>query len=121
MNRLIQVASNTGLTVLGSDCITLGYLKETTQKYFRIFIFPFFFFQGPEFTNSLLPNIIVKEEEINKNLYMSHLVVENIQFDYTGLYICRLKDMPRHNISIYVFAEGLFFCISLWNLPWILP
>ena len=64
--------------------------------------------QGPSFANSFeLPDIVIEPTELKDDYSVaSTLSVTNIQYDYTGDYICRLEKMHAVNTSVYVYAEG---------------
>ena len=70
----------------------------------KIFLFPF---QGPAFTFSELTELSIEPAELKDGYsYASSLSVPDIQYDYTGNYICRLEKMHAINASVYVYASG---------------
>ena len=47
------------------------------------------------------------EEEQNGKHYISHLAIDNIQYNYTGQYICRHKGVLNERAAVYIYATGM--------------
>lgn len=76
---------------------------------------------GPKFSSSELYDLTIEDAPLKDSYsYASTLSVPNIQYDYTGDYICRLVQAHSINQSIYVYAsdmEHIFPDRSLYDFP----
>ncbi|XP_060558838.1 vascular endothelial growth factor receptor kdr-like [Ruditapes philippinarum] len=64
---------------------------------------------GPDFSQQdVLGEINVTHQTyFGRHGHSSNLYIENIKYDYTGLYVCTLAQDSKVNSSIYIFAKDL--------------